>query len=126
MSTPPGADAPNSLYAEISREMVRLYKEQFGRGPVKARTKFAGPDCLVCTLEASLTPAEHALVALGEERHLRDTRMFSQYAKEEKFVEVVERLCHRRVRAFVSGIDIRQDVSAEIFYLEGAEPVERV
>jgi uncharacterized protein YbcI len=124
MNGPPGRDVPDGLYAEISREMVHLYKEQFGRGPVKARTRFAGPDCLVCTLEASLTPADHALVALGEERHLRDTRMFSQYAKEEKFLEVVERLCQRRVRAFVSGIDIRRDVSAEVFYLEGVEPVE--
>src|SRR5215203_4246295 len=39
----------HSFYAEISREMVRLYKEQFGRGPTKARTAFAGADCLICT-----------------------------------------------------------------------------
>ncbi len=121
VENPQGEEAPNSLYAEISREMVRLYKEQFGRGPIRARTKFAGPDCLVCTLEASLTPAEHALAALGEERQLRNTRSFCQYAKEEKFLEVIERLSHRRVRAFVSGIDIRQDVAAEIFYLEVPE-----
>jgi Na+-translocating membrane potential-generating system MpsC-like protein len=29
-----------SIRAEISREMVRLYKELFGRGPTKARTEF--------------------------------------------------------------------------------------
>ena len=34
----------DSVRAEISREMVRLYKELFGRGPTKARTEFAGPD----------------------------------------------------------------------------------
>ena len=41
----------NGFYASVSREMVGLYKEQFGRGPTKARTHYAGRDCLVCTLE---------------------------------------------------------------------------
>jgi uncharacterized protein YbcI len=113
----PEQGSTTSLYAEISREMVRLYKEQFGRGPVKARTKFAGPDCLVCTLEESLTKAERGLVTMGEEQRLRDTRSFSQYATEMKFLEVIERLSGRRVRAFVSGIDVSHDVSAEVFYL---------
>ena len=46
----------SGLYADVSRAMVRLYKEQFGRGPVKAKTRFADPDTLLCTLEGSLTP----------------------------------------------------------------------
>lgn len=41
----------DSIRAEISREMVRLYKELFGRGPTKARTEFAGSDIVICTLE---------------------------------------------------------------------------
>ena len=49
-----------------SKEMVRLYKEQFGRGPTKARAAWAGPDTLVCTLEDTLTPAERNLLRLGE------------------------------------------------------------
>jgi hypothetical protein len=44
------AEAQISKLAELSREMVRLYKVQFGRGPTKARSDFAGPDLLVCTL----------------------------------------------------------------------------
>jgi len=105
------------LYAAVSREMVRLYKEQFGRGPTKVRTEFAGPDCLVCTLEDSLTPAEKALVAMGEHQRLRDIRMFFQHASEEQFRAVIEGLTDRRVRAFVSGIDTVEDVSTEVFYL---------
>jgi uncharacterized protein YbcI len=52
------ADRPESVLAEISRQMVKLYKEQFGRGPTKARTDFAGPDTVICTLEQSFTLAE--------------------------------------------------------------------
>lgn len=47
----------DSIRAEISREMVRLYKELFGRGPTKARTEFAGPDIVICSLENTFTPA---------------------------------------------------------------------
>lgn len=31
---------------ETPAQMVRLYKEQFGRGPTKVRTDFAGPGLL--------------------------------------------------------------------------------
>jgi uncharacterized protein YbcI len=110
-------DRANSLHAEISREMVRIYKDQFGRGPTKARTDFAGPDVLLCTLEDSLTPAERSLVKMGEHQRLRDTRLFFQVATEGEFKEVVERILGRQVRGFVSGIDAEKDISAELFYL---------
>ena len=111
-------EARQSLHAEISREMVRLYKERFGRGPTKARSAFAGPDCLICTLENSLTPAEINMVALGEHQRLRDVRLFFQHASEGEFIEVIERLTGRTVRGFVSGTDTRRDISSEVFYLE--------
>jgi uncharacterized protein YbcI len=108
----------SGLYADVSRAMVRLYKEQFGRGPVKAKTRFADSDTLLCTLEGSLTPAEQSLVAMGEDARLRDIRMFFQHASEARFREVVEELTGRNVIAFISGMDTGRDVSAEVFYLE--------
>src|SRR3954466_7578712 len=107
-----------SVRAEISREMVRLYKELFGRGPTKARTEFAGPDIVICTLENTFTPAERSLADLGEHQRLRDTRMYFQAATHERFTEIVERLAGRKVRAFISGLDAEEDVCAEVFYLE--------
>ncbi|MFL5832956.1 MAG: Na-translocating system protein MpsC family protein [Solirubrobacterales bacterium] len=113
-----GGPGTHSVRAELSREMVRLYKEQFGRGPTKARTEFAGPDTLLCTLEDSMTPAEHSLAEKGEHQRLRDTRLYFQYATEDEFRGVVERVLGRKVRAFVSGMDTEHDVSSEVFYLE--------
>jgi uncharacterized protein YbcI len=107
----------NLLLMQVSNEMVRLYKTQFGREPKKARTNWAGPDTLISTLENSLTPVERNLAQMGEHRRLRDTRTFFQYACEQEFHDIVERLTGRRVRAFVSGIDTERDVSSEIFYL---------
>jgi uncharacterized protein YbcI len=110
-----------SLLLQVSNEMVKLYKSQFGRGPTKVRTNWAGPDTLITTLENSLTPAERNMVAMGEHQRLRDIRMFFQYASESQFREVIERLTGREVAAFVSGIDAAQDVSCEIFYLKSGK-----
>jgi uncharacterized protein YbcI len=120
---PQGSDnhAFESIRAEISREMVRLYKELFGRGPTKARTEFAGPDIVICSLESTFTPAERSLADLGEHQRLRDTRMYFQSATHDRFTEIVERLTGRRVRAFISGLDAAVDVCAEVFYLEPKE-----
>jgi uncharacterized protein YbcI len=109
-------DDQKGLLMQVSNELVRLYKTQFGRGPTKVRTNWAGPDTLITTLEDSLTPAERNMVTMGEHHRLRDNRMFFQYAFEAEFCEVAERLTGRQVRAFVSGIDTERDVSSEIFY----------
>lgn len=98
--------------------MVRIYKEQFGRGPTKARTNYAGADTLVATIEDSLTPAERYMVALNEDQRVREIRMFFQHAAERTFKETVEEITGRKVRAFVSGMDTRQDLSTEVFYFE--------
>ena len=104
--------------SSISDEMVRLYKEQFGRGPTRARSNWAGADTLVVLLEDTLTPAERNLVRMGEHQRLRDTRMFFQYATVREFCEPVERLTGRKVRAFVSGLDTEADgLSTELFVL---------
>lgn len=114
------ADSTHSVRAEISREMVRLYKDQFGRGPTRARTEFAGPDIVISTLEDSFTPAERRMAEMGEHQRLRDTRTFFQHATEADFCAVIERLLKRKVRAFVSGVDTGRDVAAEVFYLQAA------
>ena len=54
----------------------------------------------------------------SEEEIRRDVRLFFQHATEREFIETVEQITGRRVRAFVSGIDVEQDISSEVFYLE--------
>ena len=119
-TSPPGGTAEQGVLSAISNEMVRIYKGQFGRGPTKTRTQWAGPDILVVTLEKTLTPAEHSLCRLGEHGRLRDLRLLFQYAELEIFCEPIERLTGRRVRAFVSGIDTVADIATEMFVLHPA------
>lgn len=107
-----------SVLSEISNEMVRLYKEQFGRGPTKVRTTWAGDDMLITVLEDTLTPAERTLMKWGEHERLREMRMFFQYAAVRDFCEPVERITGRKVKGFISGLDSQADgVALEGFLL---------
>jgi uncharacterized protein YbcI len=108
--------------AALSNEMVRIYKDQFGRGPTKVRSDYAGPDTLVCLLENTFTPAEKSLQGMGEHERLRDTRMFFQYAFAGEFTDAVESTTGRHVRSFISGIDTKTDIACELFVLEPQAP----
>jgi uncharacterized protein YbcI len=115
---PTAEEARTSTLMEVSNAMVRLYKETFGRGPMLARTYWAGPDALVALLEDTLTPVERNMVRMGEHQRLRDTRMFFQYATVRQFCEPVEQITGRTVRSFVSGIDTEvEGFSIETFVL---------
>jgi uncharacterized protein YbcI len=102
----------------VSNALVALHKEQFGRGPTKARSNFAGPDSLVCVLEDALLPAELKLVALGEQTSVRETRGAFQVATAAEFIEAVEQIVHRKVRAFASAVDPDANVVFENYHFE--------
>jgi uncharacterized protein YbcI len=106
-----------SPLSALSNQMVRIYKEKFGRGPTRARSSFAGPNTVVCLLENTFTPAEKNLQAMGEHQRLRDMRMFFQYASAGDFTSAVEQTLGRRVDSFISGIDTNTDVACELFTL---------
>ncbi len=118
LDAPANGDAPERpVTSQISRAMVSVYKSQFGRGPVKAHTHWAGEDIIICVLEESLTPAEMNLRKLGEHARLRELRTLFQYASVKEFVGPIEQITGRIVRSFISGIDAEEDVSIETFVL---------
>jgi uncharacterized protein YbcI len=104
-----------SMMVAVSDAMVRLHKEQFGRGPTRARSNFAGPDVLVCVLEDVLLPAELELVAMEEQQRVRETRMFMQVATSRQFTGAVQDIVGREVWAFASATDPDRNVVIENF-----------
>jgi uncharacterized protein YbcI len=113
-----GVGDGHRVLRSVSRGMVQLYKEQFGRGPETVATHYSGPDTLVTLLYNSLTPVERNMRDMGEHQRLRDIRTMFQHATEPRFRAVVEEITGRRVHAFMSGIDVVNDVSCEVFLLE--------
>jgi uncharacterized protein YbcI len=118
-ATEPGRDLrQDSELLELSNAMVRIYKERFGRGATKTKTSYADPDTIISTLEDSLTAVERSMRDLGEPLRVEEIRLFFQRASQAEFIGVVEQITGRKVRAFVSGHDVKTDVASEIFYLK--------
>jgi len=102
--------------ARISREIVRLQAEYYGKGPTKAKTYIAD-DLVVVVLEESFTRAEKTLAERGEGDAIQHIRRRFQQQMADDFTSVVEQATGRRVRVFLSDTDIAQDVSVETFLL---------
>ena len=102
--------------ARISREIVRLQAEYYGKGPTKAKT-YIVDDLVVVVLEESFTRAEKTLAERGEGAAVQHIRRRFQQQMAEDFTSVVEQATGRRVRTFLSETDIAADVSVETFLL---------
>jgi uncharacterized protein YbcI len=108
--------ALGEMRAMISREIVRLQAEYYGKGPTKAKT-YIVDDLVVVVLEESFTRAEKTLAERGEREAIQHIRRRFQQAMADSFTSVVEQATGRKVRAFLSETDIEQDVSVETFLL---------
>ena len=106
------------MLSMLSTAMVTLHKEQFGRGPTRARANFAGGDTLVVVLDDVMLPAERMMVEMGDQQRVRESRAALQAATRDKFVAAVEAVVGRSVVAFASAIDPDQGVVWEVFNLE--------
>jgi uncharacterized protein YbcI len=108
--------ALGEIRATISREIVRLQAEYYGKGPTKAKT-YVFDDLVVVVLEETFTRAEKTLVQRGEADAIQHIRRRFQQHMAEDFTSVVEQATGRSVRAFLSETNIEQDVSVETFLL---------
>jgi uncharacterized protein YbcI len=105
--------------AIISREIVRLQAEYYGKGPTRAKT-YILDDLVVVVLEETFTRAEKTLVERGEREAIQHIRRRFQQQMADSFIGIVEQATGRRVRAFLSETDVDQDVSVETFLLADA------
>ena len=108
------------MASQISRDIVRLHANLYGRGPTKAKT-YLTDEYAMCILEEVFTPAEKTLVGAGNADQVKATRDAFQDAVEPQFREVVEAATGKQVRAFVSVINIPIDAAFEIFLFEDGE-----
>ena len=104
------------MRATISNEIVRLQAEYYGKGPTRAKT-YIVEDVVVVVLEESFTRAEKTLAERGERDAIEHIRRRFQQQMAEDFTSVVEQATGRKVRVFLSEMNIDHDVSVETFLL---------
>jgi uncharacterized protein YbcI len=102
--------------ATISKEIVRLQAEYYGKGPTRAKT-YIVEDLVVVVLEESFTRAEKTLAERGEKDAIEHIRRRFQQQMADDFTSVVEQATGRKVRVFLSETNVDLDVSVETFLL---------
>jgi uncharacterized protein YbcI len=113
---PDAREAPGTL-TQVTRALVGIYKEKFGRGPRFAHSHFAGKDMVICVLGGTLTPIEQTLAGIGEHQQLQNIRQLFQATARARMCAEIERIVGRPVVTFMSGNDVDQDVACEVFGL---------
>jgi uncharacterized protein YbcI len=104
------------MRATISKEIVRLQAEYYGKGPTRAKT-YIVEDLVVVVLEESFTRAEKTLAERGEKDAIEHIRRRFQQQMADDFTSVVEQATGRKVRVFLSETNVEHDVSVETFLL---------
>lgn len=106
-----------SLVAAISRDVVRVHAEYYGRGPTKAKTIWRD-EIIVCVLEDIFTKAEQLMVEHGRFEDVRLNRIAFQDEVGPIFRADVEKTTGRQVKSFLSQIS-PDGVASEVFILDG-------
>ena len=110
----------------ISRRIVQLHKEYYGRGPTKAKTYLHG-DLVVVLMRGGFTRVEETLLQGGRRDAVVQQRMEFQEVMMDRFKEVVAEETGRKVVAMMSGSHQHPDLLGEVFVLEDTDllaPVE--
>jgi uncharacterized protein YbcI len=106
--------------ANISRRMVQLHKEFYGKGPTRAKTYING-DLVVVLMRGGFTRVEETLLQEGRGDSVVQQRADFQDVMVDRFKEVVEGETGRKVVAMMSGSHQHPDLLGEVFVLESTD-----
>lgn len=115
-----GTHVEGAVISAISREVVRIHAQFYGRGPTKARTIWRH-NVVVVILEEIFTKAEEVLIDADHFDHVRAHRQAFQDHVEPLFRNSVEQATGRKVRAFLSQVT-EEGIASEVFVLESEDP----
>jgi uncharacterized protein YbcI len=106
------------LLSAISNSIVRILRERYGRGPMKAKT-YALDDIIVVVMRAGgFTAAEQTMLDSGEPERVVGMREDFQRVMAEDYKNTVEELTDRKVLAFLSNAHVEPELTVEIFFVD--------
>lgn len=112
---PVAEEGTGSALDRISREIVQIHANFYGRGPNRAKT-IQQRGVVACILEDIFTNTEALLIARGHFGEVRSSRIVFQDDVEPLFRAVVEDATGREVESFLSQVSI-DGVASEVFLL---------
>lgn len=115
--TPEEALRGEPLLAAVTEAMAAMHERYHGRTPAAAKSLMMGDDLLACVLGGVYTEVEQTMIELQRSTIVQETRSAFQEAMQQKFIDTVEALAGRRVRAFISNHHVGPDLEVELFML---------
>jgi uncharacterized protein YbcI len=110
-----------TLLAAISTSIVKLVREHYGRGPIKAKT-YVLDDIVVCVMRGSgFTPLERTMMQSSDaDRSERVVAMREDFQRMmgERYKQTIEALTGRKVLAFLSQAHVEPDITLEVFFID--------
>ena len=108
--------------AAISTNIVRILREHYGRGPMKAKT-YALDDIIVVVMRGSgFTPLEKTIMDSGEPERVIAMREDFQRVMASRYRRTIEELTGCKVVAFLSQAHVEPDITMEIFFIDRPLP----
>ena len=106
------------LLSAISTSIVRILRERYGRGSMKAKT-YALDDIIVVVLRAGgFTAAEQTMIDSGEPERVVEMREDFQRVMAKDCKDTIEELTDRRVLAFLSNAHVEPELTLEVFFVD--------
>ena len=105
------------LLVALSNRIVGIYKELYGKGPVKVRTWYL-EDLILCVVRGGLTRSEMTFVEIGRGDRVVLQRGTFHDAASPVFTQAVEDVTGRSVETTLHSTDEEHDVSTLVFLLE--------
>lgn len=93
----------SSLLSQISNEIVKAQKDNWGKGPVAAKS-YMFDDMLFVVMHDGLTTAELTMLDFGQEDLVRQFRQTFENEMTERMTGIIERLTDRKVLGYQSQI----------------------
>jgi uncharacterized protein YbcI len=116
LNAAPSAIGGGAVRNHLSTALVKLYREIFGRGPVRTTT-YAFQAGYVTFLRDLLAPHEHALVLGGRADLVCETRMATREAERERLIDEVQRLTGRPVLHDSFQFQPERNLAIELFWV---------
>lgn len=112
--------ARGELLVALSNRIVAIYKELYGKGPVKVRTWYL-EDTVLCVLRGGLTRMEQMFVELDRGDRVTLQRDSFHEISAPIFMQAVEELTGRTVETVLNATEEDHDVTTLVFLLEPPE-----
>ncbi len=110
--------AGGPLLSAISTRFVKLLREHYGRGPIRAKT-YALDDIVVVVLRGTgFTPLEKTMMDSGHPKRVVAMREDFQQLMERRYTDAIEELTGRKVQAFLSQAHVDPDITLEVFFID--------